>query len=90
MILIVKRTFILNYKKKLVIAGSISNWAEKGIDQSNCIVINENIQLPVQEINEVLIGKQSYIAFAFDLDTVNRDLIQDILELNEEQKLRII
>ncbi|WP_370899572.1 hypothetical protein [Chryseobacterium gossypii] len=89
-VFIIKRVFTLNYKKKLVIAGIIKNVDEKSINNSNSLVINNNVNLPIQELNESLIEDKTYQAFTFDLNTIGEDLLQDIIKLKEGQEFKII
>ncbi|EJL70928.1 hypothetical protein [Chryseobacterium populi] len=89
-VFIIKRVFTLNYKKKLVIVGIIKNVDEKNVNNSNSLVINNNVNLPIQELNESLIEGKTYQAFTFDLDTIDEDLLQDIIKLKEGQEIKII
>ncbi|WP_292008801.1 hypothetical protein, partial [Chryseobacterium sp.] len=63
---------------------------EKSINESNSLVINNNINLPIQELNESLIENKTYQAFTFDLDTISEDLLQDIIKFKEGQEFKII
>ncbi|MEA1851448.1 hypothetical protein U9K52_21250 [Chryseobacterium sp. MHB01] len=88
-VFIIKRAFTLNYKKKLVIAGIIQNVDGKSINELNNLVVN-NVNLPIQELNESLIEGKTYQAFTFDLETISEDLLKNIIEFKEGQEIKII
>ncbi|GEM_PF-3527201 len=89
-VFIIKRAFTLNYKKKLVIAGIIKNVDGKSINGLNNLVVNDNVNIPIQELNESLIEGKTYQSFTFDLETISEDLLKNIIEFEEGQELKII
>ncbi|NIF07877.1 hypothetical protein F3J23_20835 [Chryseobacterium sp. Tr-659] len=63
------------------------NWC---INTSNYLLINDDIKLSIQEINEMHIKDNFYIALTFDLNTLEANVLQNILELKEGYELKII
>ena len=86
---IIKRAFILNYKKLLTISGTIKNDINKPISEFSALLIN-NSQIPIEEVEEVLIENNSYIAFTFKLDGFNESLLEDIIKSKEGREVKII
>ncbi|MGN7758085.1 hypothetical protein ACTJIV_11450 [Chryseobacterium sp. 22532] len=85
----IKRVVVLNYIKKVAISGIIVNDIEKSMSEFTKLIIN-NAEVPIREVNEVLIDNNFYIAFTFDLDTLDTILLQDIMKLKEGYELEII
>lgn len=85
----IKRVVVLNYIKKVAISGTIVNDIEKNMSEFTKLIIN-NAEVPIREVNEVLIGNNFYIAFTFDLDTLDTILLQDIMKFKEGYELEII
>ncbi|WP_106915413.1 hypothetical protein [Chryseobacterium aurantiacum] len=85
----IKRVVVLNYIKKLAISGTIVNDMDKSISEFTKLIIN-NAEVPITEVNEVLINDNFYIAFTFNLDTLDAILLQDIMKFEEGYELEII
>lgn len=85
----IKRVVVLNYIKKVAISGIIVNDIEKSMSEFTKLIIN-NAEVPIREVNEVLIDNNFYIAFTFDLDTLDTILLQDIMKFKEGYELEII
>lgn len=86
---IIKRAFVLNYKKLLTISGTIKNDVNKPMSEFSALLIN-NSQIPIEEVQEVLIENNSYIAFTFKLDGFNESLLEDIIKYQEGREIEII
>ena len=86
---IIKRTFILKYKKKVAVSGTIKNDINKPISEFNKLLIN-NVEVPIEEVNEVLIDHNSFIAFTFKLNSFDESLLLDIIKLKEGTEVEII
>ena len=85
----IKRVVVLNYIKKVAISGIIVNDIEKSMSEFTKLIIN-NAEVPIREVNDVLIDNNFYIAFTFDLDTLDTILLQDIMKFKEGYELEII
>ncbi|RNA63542.1 hypothetical protein D1631_17295 [Chryseobacterium nematophagum] len=86
---ILKRAFILNYKKLFIISGTIRNDLNKPMSEFSVLLIN-NSQISIEEVQEVLIENNSYIAFTFKLDGVDESLLEDIIKSREGREFKII
>lgn len=87
--LIIKRAFILNYKKTVVISGTIKNDIKKPVSEFNALLIN-NSEILIEEVDEVLIENNSYTAFTFKLEGFNERLLENIIKSNEGREIEII
>jgi len=85
---IIKKTFLLKSRNKLIVSGTIKNDINKPMSEFDNLLVN-NIKIPIKEVNEVLIDDNSYIAFTFDLNTLDENELNNMIELKEKQELII-
>lgn len=85
---IIKKTFLLKSRNKLIVSGTIKKDINKPMSEFDNLLVN-NIKIPIKEVNEVLIDDYFYIAFTFDLNTLDENELNDMIELKEKQELII-